>query len=301
MPASPPDLAAFEEALNRLKEQGYRIKTYRHFESEGMQSDNEYLAGSDAARAKELNAAFTDQETRVVLAARGGYGVARILDLVDFQLLQKNPKTICGYSDLTALHAAVQVKSKLVSILGPNLMGGWGCGKEESLIERQATIDLLGGMDVGDSLLPSALNSKLKVINGGEATGRLVGGNLAVLNSIIGTPYEPDWNNAILFLEDIGEAPYRIDRMLTQFRMAGVYDRIRGVLLGHFTDCECEKNSSAKLDELFGEFFGNLGKPVLSNFPSGHEHPNLPLPMGALIELDADNQTVRLAEDLFSI
>ena len=299
MPASAPDLNAFIKAMDHLVKQGYQVKTYRDFTSDNLGNSYSYLAGNDSDRADELNAAFADKETRLVLAARGGYGVARILDLVDFSLLASNPKAVCGYSDLTALHAAIQKKCSLVSILGPNLIDGWGSGSSEVNHERKATIELLEGLKAGSSLVGSYPVVELKTITQGRASGRLVGGNLAVLNSLLGTPYEPDWDGAILFLEEIGESPYRIDRMLTQLRQAGVFDRVAGILLGYFTDCQtCETDT--KLNNLIQEMFSNCGVPVVAGFPSGHEHPNYPLPMGAKVKIDSDALLVAICEELFA-
>lgn len=298
MPASAPDPEAFAKAIEHLVKQGYQVKTYRDFQGDNLGNSHSYLAGNDSDRADELNSAFADNETQLVLAARGGYGVARMLDLVDFSLLANNPKTVCGYSDITAMHAAIQKKCGLVSILGPNLIDGLGSDSSEVNQERKATIELLGGLEAGSSLIGSHSADKFKPISRGKASGRLVGGNLAVLISLLGTQYEPDWNDAILFLEEISESPYRIDRMLTHLRQAGVLDQVAGIILGYFTDCQACK-ADAELTNLLQEMFSDCGVPVLAGFPSGHEHPNYPLPMGAKVGIDTDSRKVTICGELF--
>ncbi|TWT93465.1 putative murein peptide carboxypeptidase [Botrimarina colliarenosi] len=279
-PASSPKREAFDVAMANLTALGYRPKTYRY-----LCKPHGYLSGTDAERADELNQAFADPETTMVLAARGGYGCGRILDQVDFGLLADRPKIVSGYSDLTALHAAIQRRSGLVSFHGPNLVGGWGDDTSASQAERDAALALFSGQSgAGSELLPAT--DSMRSLSDGTAIGRLVGGNLAVLVSLVGTPDEPDFDGAILVVEDIGEAPYRIDRLLTQLRMAGVLDQIAGAVLGYFTDADPDGGPSA--EAVLTEFLQPLGVPVAMGAPVGHEHPNFPLPFGARVILDVN-------------
>lgn len=285
-PASSPQREVFDAAMANLAAAGYRPKTYRD-----VCKPHGYLAGTDAERADELNRAFADPETTMVLAARGGYGCGRILDRVDFELLTQRPKIVCGYSDLTALHAAIQRRCGLISFHGPNLVDGLGDDSAETESERGAALLLFNGGSVsGSDLIPPMRHA----LAGGNAEGRLVGGNAAVLLSVLGTPFEPDFDGAILLLEDVGEAPYRIDRLLTQLRLGGALDRLAGVMLGYFTGTGVSDGPT--VEAIASEFFIPLGIPALAGVPVGHEHPNLPLPLGARVRLDADARTLSLAQ-----
>lgn len=288
-PASPPKREAFEAGIQGLAAAGYRPKTYRDFCRGDTTIGDGYLAGTDQQRIEELEAAFSDPETTMVLAVRGGYGCGRILDRVDFGLLAERPKIVCGYSDLTALHAAIGRRAGSVAFHGPNLVDGLGDRTGATDSERDAAWRLFSGeAGVGDLLAKRA--DQREPITGGVAEGRLVGGNLAVLVSLLGTPDEPDFDDAILLLEDTGEVAYRIDRLLTQLRQAGVLGRLAGVVLGYFSDTDSPAETVLR-DELRA-----LGVPVLDGLPVGHEHPNLPLPLGVRVGLDADRGVLTLRE-----
>lgn len=289
-PASSPKRDRFEAAMANLAARGYRPKIYRDF-----CTPHGYLSGTDEERIAELEAAFRDPETTMVLAVRGGYGCGRIVDRVDFGLLTSRPKIVCGYSDLTALHAAIQKRCGLVSFHGPNLVAGLGAGEEETEIESVATFDMLEDMhgEWGCDLT-APFQASLKRLHGGRATGHLIGGNLAVLLSLLGTPDEPDFDGAVLVVEDTGEAPYRVDRLLTQLRTSGRLGKIAGAVLGYFSDYD--KDARPAADEVLAEFFGPLGVPAIAGAPFGHEHPNLPLPMGATVRLDADLPSLELLQ-----
>ncbi|MEO1497144.1 MAG: LD-carboxypeptidase [Planctomycetota bacterium] len=292
-PASSPSAKEFQRAVETLADAGYRPKTYRD-----VCDAHGYLAGTDDERVADLEAAFADPETRLVLAVRGGYGVARILDRVDFGLLSANPKLVCGYSDLTALHAAVVSRCGLPAIHGPNLMAGIGDTSDAATHERRQWTRLASGeLSTGGALLPAELASTTRTVTPGAATGPLVGGNLAVLVSLLATRDQPSFDGAILLLEDTGEAPYRIDRLLTQMRVSGLLGRLAGVVLGYFTDAD----PPSEVDRLIDEFFAPLGVPVLARFPSGHEHPNLPLPIGARVELDATERRITLRQAIVAV
>ncbi|TWT48824.1 S66 peptidase family protein [Botrimarina hoheduenensis] len=292
-PASPPQPAAFTNAVAALERLGYPSKCYRD-----VCASAGYLAGDDASRIAELHAAFDDPDTKLVLAVRGGYGVGRLLDRIEFKRLVRRPKFVVGYSDITALHAAIQRQTGLVSLHGPNLVGGLGDDSAASLPERDQWLALVSGkLATGADLCPSSAAANLRTVTPGVAQGRLIGGNLAVLNALIGTPFQPDFEAAILLLEDTGETPYRIDRLLTQLRTAGLLAQLAGVLVGAFSDTGAETSAGA-VEALLDEFLTPLGVPVLAGLPIGHEHPNLPLPLGGLVEIDASNRRFLLAQDL---
>ncbi|MEO0531544.1 MAG: LD-carboxypeptidase [Planctomycetota bacterium] len=286
-PASSPERKTFDAAIANLQRAGYRPKTYRD-----VCTPRGYLSGTDSERAEELNEAFADPDTSMVLAARGGYGCGRILDKIDFDLLKRRPKIVCGYSDLTALHAAIHRRCGLVSFHGPNLVAGLGDDAAETVDERHATFAMFRGgpneilLTAGDTL------------SDGVAEGRLAGGNAAVLLSVLGTPYEPDLSGAILVLEDVGEAPYRIDRLLTQLRLSGVFDRLAGLVLGYFT--EATLTDGPTVEQVAAEFLEPLNVPVVAGAPFGHEHPNMPLPLGARVRLDADRRMLETLQPVVS-
>lgn len=291
-PASSPRREACDRALEALGNAGYTPKVYRDF-----CQPHGYLAGADAARIEELEQAFRDPDTSAVLAVRGGYGVGRILDRVDFGLLTECPKIVCGYSDITALHTAIQRRCGMVSFHGPNLMTGLGDTSSDTDAERRATIELLSGQrGAGADLLAGA--GAPATLCGGVVSGRLVGGNLAVMMSLMGTPDEPDFAGAILLLEDTGEVPYRVDRLLNQLRMGGHLGRVAGAVLGYFSNAESRRGPS--VDEVLREFFEPLGVPVVTGAPVGHEHPNLPMPLGVRVRLDADRGRLELSEPVVS-
>jgi muramoyltetrapeptide carboxypeptidase len=287
-PASSPNPGAFAVACERLAQLGFRAKTYRELcEPLG------YLAGNDWDRAHELEAAIADPETSMILAVRGGYGVARMLPHIDLTGLARRPKIVCGYSDLTALHAAIQHRTGLVSFHGPNLVNGLGGDAAETAVEVAGLMALVTGEGgEGWSLCPASAAAALRCVSPGSAEGPLVGGNLSVLAAMVGTPDEPAYDGAILFLEDTGEAPYRIDRMLTQLLSGGRLDRVAGIVLGYFSDPG--ETGRPDAGEVLAERLAPLGTPLLAGFPAGHEHPNLPLPMGAIVRLDAGEGSLTL-------
>jgi muramoyltetrapeptide carboxypeptidase len=304
-PAGPVDRERLERALGRLQKRGFRVKTYADIYRRAN-----YLAGDDATRASELNAAFADPETSAVWCARGGYGVVRILDRIDFDAIRRNPKVLVGFSDITLLHTAIHQRTGLVTFHGPNLQDGFGKPDDMPAPTERALWQALSasgsGAPSGSALLKDEgyrfdltdiEDLALNPIAGGVATGRLTGGNLAVLAGIMGTPFEIETAGRILFLEDVSERAYRIDRYLKQFKLAGKLSAVAGVLLGDFSYDEGDKADEQKdILLVFEEYLGTLGVPVLAGFPAGHERFNLALPMGAQVRLDADQRSVTVCE-----
>jgi muramoyltetrapeptide carboxypeptidase len=302
-PAGPVDRERMERALARVQERGFRIKTYGDiYRSRG------YLAGDDAARAAELMAAFADAETAAVWCARGGYGVVRILDQLDFGVIGRNPKIFVGFSDITLLHVAIHQRTGLITFHAPNLQDGFGkpddmpAASEAALWkavlandEQQSDASIVqSGYTFG---FDGVDNIDLRPICAGVATGRLIGGNLAVICGVMGTPFEIETAGRILFMEDISERAYRIDRYLSQLNLAGKLSSVAGVLLGTFSyEAEEKADEQSDIHALFEEYLGPLGVPVLAGFPAGHERYNLALPMGVLVKLDADQKSVTVCE-----
>jgi muramoyltetrapeptide carboxypeptidase len=302
-PAGPVDRERIDRAFSRIRQLGYQIKTYGD-----IYRRTGYLAGDDVTRAGELMAAFGDPETSAVWCARGGFGVTRIVDLIDFDVIRRNPKIFVGFSDITILHLAINQLTGLVTFHGPNLQDGFG--KPEEMPAATATATALWrslthstskppSIDGGFSFDFTDINPlELRPINPGTATGPITGGNLAVLCGLMGTPYEIETAGRILFLEDVSERVYRIDRYLSQLMLSGKLQSAAGILLGTFSyDDDEPADTQAAVNELLDEYCRRLEIPVLAGFPAGHAKYNLTLPFGALAEIDADRRTVKLLEN----
>jgi len=243
-----------------------------------------YLAGGDEHRAADLNRFATDPSIDAIWCLRGGYGAMRILDCLDYDAWGRSPKTLIGYSDITALHSAIGPRANLVTFHGPTARAHLTPFSEASL--RAA-------VSSGDD--PCGESPRASVLHGGCARGRLVGGNLALVTALLGSPFAPTFDGAILVLEDVNEAVYRIDRMLTHLRLAGAMSRVAGIAFGHFTDIpEDPSEEQRPLDEVLREFAHRCGVPCLANIPLGHVADQWTVPLGALARLDADARTLTI-------
>jgi muramoyltetrapeptide carboxypeptidase len=299
-PSSPIERVKMERAIEIIEERGYRTKR-----PEGLYDADGYLAGSDELRARQFMQVLTDPEVDVVFAAAGGYGAMRMLPHVDFSRLDQ-PKIVTGFSDITAIHSALWSQCGWTSFHGPNMMDGFGQGVGQrastrswfwKILESDGEEVVVGTHPVLDEREASPVPRKLV---GGQARGRLVGGNLSLISALVGTPYELDTRDSILFLEDVGERPYRIDRMLSQMQLTGQLDQLAGVLLGQFTNCEPRgENAAWDVTRVLKHYFERLDIPVLMNFPSGHHAFNSTIPLGYQVELDADRGEVRVVESLW--
>jgi muramoyltetrapeptide carboxypeptidase len=240
-----------------------------------------YLAGDDASRLTDLNAAIRDPRIDGIWCLRGGYGVMRILDAIDYDSLRRAPKAIIGFSDITALHLAVRARSDIVSYHGPTARGELTPFSRESLARAtSATSSTSVARD------PFAAAPPLTWLQEGQAAGRLEGGNLALLCSLLGTPYAARVDGAILMLEDVNEPLYRIDRMLRQLILTGVLGRLAGLCFGAFTERGDDSGAAPRsLDVLFKEVAAHVRGPVVSNAPVGHIPDQWTLPLGARAEL----------------
>ncbi len=263
-PAGPFDPEKFEKGRAVLARR-YRVEI-----AEEATLRHRYLAGPDELRRRSVQAAFDDASLATLVAARGGYGTSRLLG----ELRLHRPLTILGFSDITALHLAMLAKG-FRSVHGP-VVTQLGSQPDDA-VER--TFSILEGRAV-------APLSGTETIRGGSAEGALIGGNLALIASLVGTPFLPSLSGAVVLLEDVGERPYRLDRMLTQLRLAGALQGIAGIVLGEFTDCE-EKDATFTSAEVLAELCGSLGVPVLAGLPIGHGAVNQPVVLGARVRLDA--------------
>lgn len=277
-PASPFDRDEFERGVVALRAR-YEVS----FDPAIVERAG-YFAGTDARRSRELLGAIDDDAVDAIVAVRGGYGASRLLAALEPERLARNPKLLIGFSDVTALHA-LWARSGLGSIHGPMVAGLGRAGPAQ--IERwQRTVE---------GALPPQLN-QLHALAPGRARGPLLGGNLAVLTALIGTPYLPDLAGCVLFLEDIGERPYRIDRMLTTWLQAGLLHQPAAIALGAFSDA-APGSDGVTVADVLQERLGALGVPVLSGLPAGHVDDNLELPFGAYVELDAGAGTLAFEGD----
>ena len=261
---------------------GYRVRLYP-----SCHADTGYLAGPDALRLADLHAALADDEVAAIHCLRGGYGCMRLLDGIDLALLRRHPKLLIGYSDITALHA-LWARHGLPSLHAPMPASDLvKPGREE---DAAALLHVLRhGLRAGDALAPVLPAGALHV--GGQAEGLLVGGNLSLVAALLGTPWAWELRGAILFLEDVNEELYRVDRLLTQLRLAGALDAVAGFVLGSFTE-------EASPTQLLHDTLVPLGKPLLGGWPSGHGTPNRPLPMGLRVRLEATAGRITLLQDL---
>jgi muramoyltetrapeptide carboxypeptidase len=259
-----------------------------------------YLAGRDEERAAHLNAMYADPEVRAIFAVRGGWGCARILPHLDFDLIRANPKLLTGFSDITALHLALAARTDCPSIHGPNAASAWGALSWDSfrrLAFEAETPTWRNPAGTEDRL--AQRNGRIRTFRPGRASGPLLGGNLTVLSSLVGTPYLPDFDGAILFLEDTDEAQYRIDRMLTQLALAGILGRVAGVVFGQCTDCVARNSSSIggfTLSEVLAQHLTPLGVPAFQGALFGHVPDQFSIPVGVRAEVDATAGTIRMLE-----
>ncbi len=280
-PAEPEALAQVEPLLAR---HGYRTRLYP-----GCHARRGYLAGDDDVRLADLHAAFADAEVAAVFCLRGGYGSARLLDRLDRDLVARAHKPLVGYSDITALHAWLG-RAGLVGLHAP--MPASDLVKPGREGDADALFALLGaGLRAGTVWVPALDASALH--RDGVAEGRLAGGNLSIVASLLGTPFACPVDDAILFLEDVSEEPYRVDRLLNQLRLAGVLAAAKGFLLGSFTE-------QASPLGVLAEALLPLGKPLLAGWPAGHGTPNRPLPLGARVRLDATLRSLTLLDDVIA-
>lgn len=284
-PAGPAPLDT-DKAVQWMRARGYSLKVFP-----GVYEKNGYLAGSDEVRLGDLHAAFADSEVDAIICLRGGYGTPRLLDRIDFDLLRDNAKPFIGYSDITALHLAISRYAGFVTFHGPMLNADLLGGKQKPT--ESSFFNMLRGQVRAGTVLAHPVAYPLTTIEPGVAHGRLLGGNLAMIAATMGTPYEIDAEGVILLIEDINEPLYRIDRLLTHLRLAGTLHKLRGVLVGDVAGVEL-----AALDRLLKQTFEPLNIPVLSGWRSGHCDPNLTLPMGALVRLDAGNKELVLEQDV---
>ena len=289
-PASGMDDLDISLAVRKLESWGYRVKLAPY-----LYAQSGYLAGSDELRAAELNALFADDEVDAILCLRGGYGSARILDLLDYDLIAAHPKLLIGYSDITALHAALLQKADLAVIHGPMAIDISDDGYNYT--DERLRYGLSHGKisDTGEFILPQ--DWKVEVLHSGRAQGKLIGGNLAVIASLCGTPYELKADgDSILFIEEVDEDSYVIDRYMRQLWLSGLLKQVKGIVVGTLRHCEPVEQQpfDYSVRRVFEQYAAMAQVPVLYNFPVGHGPINGFLPLGVQAEIVADGDEPKL-------
>ncbi|UJP63590.1 S66 peptidase family protein [Mongoliitalea daihaiensis] len=294
--AATADRMQFQFAKETFEELGYQVVLGKH-----VKSRRGHLAGTDQDRADDLNDMFRNSAIDAIVCIRGGSGAARILPLLDYQMIQQNPKPLLGYSDVTALHAALYSQTGLISFHGPNGTGSWNSfnvKQFESIFVNKILHDFANEQVKGDDLIVK--NNRTSTIYSGVVKGRILGGNLTVLSSLSGTSYYPDFSDAILFVEDIGEDPYKIDRMMSTLRLNGTLSKIKGFIFGQCTDCNPSGGfGSLTLDELWEDYILPLEIPAYKGAMIGHIPKQFIIPHGAIVTMDADKGSFQLTQTIF--
>ncbi len=289
-PLASPEVA--RQSAKALENLGFKVRLGKH-----AAGRFDYLAGTAEQRLEDLNAALNDDGIKAVFCTRGGYGAPHLLKGVDYGAAKRSPKIFAGYSDISALHAAFLTQAGLCTLHAPMIAGSYVAEKTKitevshavhmhSLTEPEPIGSIRKAMDWRDPW----------IMRKGKATGLLIGGNLAVMGGLVGTPYFPNPDGAILFIEDIGEEPYRLDRFVTQMDLAGILERLSGIILGQFTDCKSDDPKRGTVEEMLERTLAGVDVPIIGNFPTGHVPVNASLPLGCQVELDADGGDVVFVE-----
>jgi len=292
--SSPDDLSTVETGVKYLESLGYRVEVGKN-----VGKVHGYLAGSTDERLDDLHYMFKNKDIKAIFCVRGGYGSTRILDKIDYNLIKRNPKIFVGYSDISALQLSFFHKVGLVTFAGPMVSVDFS-GEVSKYTEEIFWRLLTSNKSYGKLELPEG--EKISALQKGAVKTRILGGNLALFTSLIGTDYLPSMKDKILLIEEIGELPYRVDRMLNQLRLSKILSQVKGVVLGAFIDCnEIDPTKrTLTLGEVIQEYFGNLGVPVVYNFKHGHIKDNITVPIGAMFKLNASRNYIEIAESAVS-
>lgn len=285
-PSSPEYEKNIKSNIENLLSLGFKIKEGKHiYDKRG------YLAGNDKDRASDFIEMFQDKDVDMILCYRGGYGTMRTLPFIDFNIVNKNPKIFVGFSDITTYLNEISLNHHLITFHGPMLSSPFN--------DEYTLNSLLNTLSEGTKpyTIKNPKNNSIKCVNKGFAEGILIGGNLCLICSTLGTPYEINMKNKILFIEDVNEEPYQIDRMLTQLLLAGKLQQCKGFIIGQFTNCiSSHYERSLTLNEILDDRIFSLNKPTLTNLQAGHGSPRLTLPIGAKVKLDCNNGIIHVLE-----
>jgi len=289
--SSPDDLTKINHGVEYLEKIGYRVEIGKN-----VGTHEGYLAGSDLQRLSDLHEMFQNKNIKAIFAIRGGYGSGRLLDKIDYKLIRNNPKIFVGYSDITALQMAFFAKTGLVTFGGPMVAVDFH-DEISPFTEEVFWRTITSNKKIGRIQNPR--KEKFYLLNKGRCQGRLLGGNLSILSSLMGTEFLPKLKDSILLLEDVNEAPYRIDRMFNQLRLAKILKQVKGIILGHFVDCyePDPAKQTFTLNEVIIEYFQNSELPVLYNFKHGHIKENITIPYGLKCSLNATRGFIEIIEN----
>jgi muramoyltetrapeptide carboxypeptidase len=288
-PASAPvDAGDIDLSVAVLRDMGFKVQLGRH-----VRKRHGFLAGQDRERASDLMRAFTDRRIAGIFCVRGGYGTARLLPLLNYETIRRRPKVLVGFSDTTSLHCALLKKSGLISFHGPMTASNL-IKKDHPQFSRESLWRTITSSEAPGSICSGYRQKTVSIVRRGKASGELIGGNLTVLCALIGTPYEPVFCNRILFLEEVDEKPYSVDRLLTHLSNAGVLRQVAGVAVGICHGCVDPKAGRAgeyrqTVEDVLRERLRPLKVPVVIGLPFGHSPHNATLPVGGRATLDADN------------
>lgn len=286
----------FQFAVEALTALGFSVQT-----GANLQKRRGHLAGTDEERAHDLNSMFADNTIKAIICIRGGSGAARILPLLDYALIAKNPKPILGYSDITALLNAIHAKTGLITFHGPNGSGSWNSfnvKQFEQVFFKRELVKYENEQVKGDDLVVK--QNRIQTLTPGKVTGKILGGNLTVLTALSGTPYLADFKDAILFVEDISEDPYKIDRMFSTLMLNGTLGKIKGFVFGQCTDCNPGGGyGSLTLDDILDDYILPLKIPAFKGAMIGHVAKQFIIPVGATVEMDATAGTIALTSPIF--
>lgn len=288
--SSPDDLTKINKGVEYLEKLGYRVSV-----GKSVGKITGYLAGSDSDRVNDLHTMFSDKQVKAVFNVRGGYGSLRLLDKIDYNLIKKNPKIFVGYSDINALQLAFYKNCGLVTFAGPMPAVDF-IDEVSPFTEENFWRIITSDKKIGKLHNPN--DEKFFHLTGGKGEGKIIGGNLTVINSMMSTGYLPDFDKSILLLEDINEPPYKVDRMLNQMRIAKILKKVKGIILGRFVNCyePDEMKNSLTLNEVIEDYFCSLKVPVIYNFKHGHIKDNLTVPIGVNVILNSDKGIVEIKE-----
>ncbi len=293
-PASPIDEERLEKTIKNIEGLGFKLE----FNRKRLLAKEGYLAGKDIVRADELNRMFANPEIDGIWCVRGGYGVARLLNMLNYQVIKENPKVLIGFSDITALHQAIFKKTGLVCFHGPAGASDFTDYTQKHIQNVITNVQNTYKIEyANDNLnLEDELYQPYTIVEG-KAQGRLIGGNLTLAASLVGTPYDISYDGRLVFLEDIDEKPYRIDRMLTQMLLAGKFNQVKGIILGVFKGCSPQDvTNSWTLREIFEDRFQHLNIPIIYGMSFGHISNQFTLPLGIEAELNTTEKTLTLLE-----
>lgn len=288
--SSPEDFNLANKGIRYIESLGYRVELGKN-----VGKHRGYLAGTDEERVDDIHQMFEDKDVKAIFCLRGGYGAFRLLDKIKYKLIRNNPKIFVGFSEITSLHMAFLQKANLITFAGPMVVPNFSKDinsfTEENFWRLITSNKKVGRLKIRD-------NANLPNINPGNVTGQLVGGNLAVFVSLIGTQFLPNLKDKILLLEDVSEFPYKIDRMMNQIKLNQIFNKVKGIILGRFVDC-FEHDPTKKtltLSEVMEDYLRGIKVPTIYTFPHGHIKDFLTLPIGIKIKLNATKGFVEINE-----